>query len=122
MGLSIQDYLKKINSWLSVIDIVSIFVIFLASSVFAGYLWHKEQESRVEVIYRVSSDENRMEESLGVGQGTDNGKPFGSRKGKTYTFSWCSGSGNIKPGNKIYFSSPTDAEANGRTLSKLCKK
>jgi hypothetical protein len=122
MGLSIQDYLKKINSWLTFTDIVSIFMILLASSVFLGYILHKEQKSKTEVIYKESVTEEKYQSSQGVGQEIDAGKPFGSRKGKTYTFSWCSGSGNIKPANKIYFASPSDAEAKGRTLSKLCKK
>ena len=78
-------------------DIVSIFVIFLVSSVFLGYLWHKEQGSQTEVVYREDFIEEPVMGGGGVRQGVDSGKPFGSKKGKTYTFSWCSGSGNIKP-------------------------
>ena len=122
MGLSIQDYLKKINSWLTRVDIGSIFVIFLSSSVFLGYIWYKEQRNQTEVVYREGFIQESVMSNGGVGQHVDSEKPFGSKKGKTYTFSWCSGSSNIKPENKIYFASLVDAEAKGRTLSKLCRK
>jgi hypothetical protein len=97
-------------------------MIFLASSVFLGYIWHTKEGSQTEVVYRESTTEEKSQSNQGVGREIDTGKPFGSRKGKTYTFSWCSGSGNIKPENKIYFSSQADAESKGRTLSKLCKR
>ncbi len=118
MGLSIQDYLKKINSWLRFSDIVSIFVLFLGISIFTGYIWRAEKGKRVPVIYQEGSVSNEDSQA----ESPDSGRPFGSRKGKTYTFSWCSGSGNIKQANKIYFASSHAAEAAGRTLSKLCKK
>ncbi len=118
MGLSIQDYLKKINSALTATDILSLLVIFLMSAVFLGYVWQNQREQRKDVVFR----ENITISSVHTDIQHDAGKPFGSKKGKTYTFSWCSGSSNIKPENKIYFASSVDAEAKGRTLSKLCKR
>lgn len=118
MGLSIQDNLKKINSWLRISDIVSIFVTFLVIVLFTGYIWNSRQHGRIEVVYQ----ENTLPKILSATQVSDDSRPFGSRKGKTYTFTWCSGSGTIKASNKIYFGSPEEAEAQGRTLSKLCKR
>lgn len=117
MGFSIQDYLKKINSWLTYADILSLFVVFLGISLFLGYVWHNETKKKEEIIYK----ESIIKETDLVSEKTK-GLPFGSKKGKTYTFDWCGGSGNIKVANKIYFTSQEDAEAKGRTLSKLCKR
>ena len=118
MGLSIQDYLKKINSWLTITDIASIFVTFLVIVLFTGYIWNVKLQAKREVVYQ----ENTLSETVSVNQVSEESRPFGSRKGKTYTFGWCSGSGTIKASNKIYFASPKEAEAQGRTLSKLCKR
>ncbi len=48
--------------------------------------------------------------------------PFGSKKGTTYTFSWCAGSSRISQKNKIFFASEEEAKGFGRRLSKLCNK
>ena len=117
MGLSIQDNLKKINSWLAITDIVSIFVTFLTISLFAMYISYVQVESRSEVMYKENFSSNLETATMP----TDN-KPFGSQKSKTYTFSWCQGATRISVKNKIYFSSTEEAKAQGRTLSKLCKK
>ena len=118
MGFSIQDNLKKINSWLRVSDIMSIFILFLGIAVCTAYIWNIQLQSRREVIYR----ENSAIDAETATSLVDVKKPFGSKKGKTYTFSWCSGSGNIKQANKIYFGSQEEAEAQGRMMSKLCRR
>jgi hypothetical protein len=74
----------------------------------------KEKEVN-EIIYQTSITNHDL-----VSQ--TNSKPFGSKHGKTFTFSWCSGSDRILIKNKIYFSSSEEALASGRSLSKLCKK
>ncbi len=118
MGLSIQDYLKKINSGLTYTDIMSLFITCVVISLFLGYIWHVQAQERGEVVYVKSSTVQSDDRA----SSSNEGKPFGSKNGTTYTYSWCSGSGNIKPANKIYFASSEDAEAKGKRLSKLCEK
>lgn len=117
MKLSIQDYLKKINSSLTYFDILSLSLTFLGLSFFLWYLFYAEVEKKVEILYKAGAVEE-SDKTLPL----RNSLPFGSKNGKTYTFAWCGGSGNIKEVNKIYFSSQEDAEAKGRNLSKLCKR
>lgn len=116
MGHSIQDYLKKINSNLSLSDTVSIgvtalFLLFL--SLYFSILFEKR---RVPVTYRPSSASSAGENARA------DARPFGSKSGTTYTYSWCQGSDRIKEANKIYYASATSAENSGRSLSKLCQK
>jgi hypothetical protein len=113
MAHSIQDYLRKINSRLSFFDCTAIAGTALVLAVLAFYIHGKRADARLPVIYRT----NR--EVLGA---TSDSRPFGSRKGTTYTYSWCSGSGQIKEANKVYFRDADAAEASGRTFSKLCNK
>ncbi len=119
MGFSIQDYLKKINSWLSFTDIASLCMTLTVLILFLWYLSEAAAKNRVPVVYQVGNAQLTQREGV---FGDSETMAFGSKNGKTYTYSWCGGSGNIKPTNKIFFTSPTDAEAKGRTLSKLCKK
>lgn len=118
MVLSIQDYLKKINSMCTFTDILSLFVTALGLALFLGYIVQVQKGTAREVVYQENTSSNFGVMNLQ----SEDGRPFGSSKGATYTFSWCSGSGNIKQANKIYFVSAEDAENRGRTLSKLCKK
>ena len=122
MGLSIQDYLKKINSWLTFPDIVSLFITFTFFAVCVGYIFHMRQENTHSVIYKESSLESDLSTRTKNQPHVNDIRPFGSSKGKTYTFSWCQGSARISAKNKIYFVSATEAETSGRTLSKLCRK
>ena len=52
--------------------------------------------------------------------GQNQGNYFASKKGHKYYTSDCSAGKNIKQENKIYFSSATEAEQNGYTLSSSC--
>lgn len=110
---SIQDYSKKINRSLTRAHLLSIFSITLVLVALTGYVYVKEREKRVPVLYRDAEVEERGEVET---------RPFGSIKGKTYTFSWCQGSSRISQKNKVYFASKEQAEKEGRTLSKLCQK
>lgn len=114
MWVSIQEIIKKINSKLSYLDCLSILctALFLVFLVF--YLHIKSAELQKPVIYRVFSGSLEA-----TSQDT---KPFGSKNGTTYTFSWCQNSGQTKEANKVYFKSAQEAERSGRTLSKLCQK
>lgn len=115
MWHSIQENLKLINSRLSVFDIVSLGITSLFFLIFALYLHLKLLEEKKAVLYLqkgVSASSDIMSDS----------RPFGSKSGTTYTFSWCSNSGQIKPANKVYFKDESQAKDSGRTLSKLCKK
>ncbi len=112
---SIQDYCKKINSRITYFDIASIAVVLIGIAVLVTYFHNEEQKMYKDVIYQEGS-------RTVVDVQKDSNQPFGSKTGTTYTFSWCQGSTRIKEKNKIFFSSEEDAEKEGRTLSKLCKK
>lgn len=115
IGSSIQDYCKKINSRLTFTDICSLFLTLVALISLVLFLSYKERLQYKDIVYK----EGEMEV---VQETIKSNQPFGSKKGKTYTFSWCQGSSRILPSNVVYFSSEKDAVDSGRTLSKLCKK
>ncbi len=46
---------------------------------------------------------------------------FGSKNGSTYYVVGCKSGNRVKPENRIYFESETDAEDQGYSRSKLCK-
>lgn len=112
MGHSIQEISKKINSTLSVFDVVSLVLtaVILTATVF--FLSYNEKANRPPVVYR--------ESNIAVPSTLAETKPFGSKNGTTYTFSWCRGGSTTKPENKVYFKDVESAEKAGRTLSKLC--
>lgn len=114
---SIQEYCKKINRAITPVFIISLFLSFLAFFSLTLYVYEKQKGERKSIVYeeKKSDPEDRRGTS-------DASKPFGSIKGKTYTFSWCQGSGTISLKNKIIFSSEEEAKKTGRTLSKLCKR
>ena len=114
MWLSIQEIIKKINSRLSYLDCLSILSTTLFLVFLAFYLQIKSESLQKPVIYRAFSGP--------VETSSKDTKPFGSKNGTTYTFSWCQNSGQTKEMNKVYFKSAQEAEKAGRTLSKLCQK
>ena len=114
---SIQDYCRKINSRLTGFDILSLFVTVFFILALVLVIQYQRLGKIEKVVYKEA--ETAPQDSIVI---NNEGRPFGSTKGKTYTFSWCSGSKNISAKNKIYFSSQADAEKSGRTLSKLCRK
>lgn len=116
---SIQDYCKKINRRITVIQIVSLSVTLLVLIGLLLFLKVERKRTIAEVVY-TESETGQNEETNALP--SQNPRPFGSKNGKTYTFSWCQGSTRISPKNKIYFSSAVVAQQQGRTLSKLCKK
>lgn len=117
MGHSIQEIGKYINSRLSFYDCLSIFSTAAICLVFAFFIHYKQNSAVVPVLYRESSESNPTVKGV-----NSTGLPFGSKNGKTYTFSWCQGASQIKLANKIYFKTTVEAERTGRTLSKLCQK
>lgn len=119
MGNSIQDYLKKINSRLTWVDCLSLLVTSLFLLGFLGYLYRDKGNNDNAVEYRVFNSAVR---SNGNEQIFQDIRPFGSKFGKTYTFSWCQGSSMIDEKNKQYFASEEEAKRTGRKLSKLCEK
>lgn len=114
MFRSIQEISKEINTRLSGFDCLSLGLIALFLAGLAFYIHQQKLNTKLPVLYKESSAQ-----VLGV---QADGKPFGSKNGTTYTYSWCSGSDNIKPQNKLVFASEEQAIASGRTLSKLCQK
>lgn len=115
MGCSIQDYLKKINSRLSIWDISSMFLTTLVLAIFTIFLYIIKTKSDIPVSY-ISNSENNTNTT------EKDSRPFASINGKTYTFSWCGGSNRIADKNKIYFENEDLAKTSGRTLSKLCQR
>ena len=131
---SIQEYCKKINSALSFMEVISLLITTLFLAILLVWITVLKQSNYQEVIYSTHSfigGEKWAENSLSK-TGEDTGgrttnqlqdtSPFGSKKGKTYTFSWCMGHTIITQNNKIYFATEEEARSKGRTLSKLCKK
>jgi capsular polysaccharide biosynthesis protein len=118
MAGSIQEFCKKINSRISLIDIVAILFVFFFLLVAVTLIGQKKSENSTNVVY----EEGVFEGVEGKSKDIALNQPFGSKYGTTYTFTWCQGSGRILEKNRVYFSSTQDAEASGRRLSKLCKK
>jgi len=114
MTSSIPEIAKYINRKLSLYDCIALGVCALGSALFGTFLYQKQKEAKLPVVYRAST-----EQVLGA---TSEARPFGSKNGTTYTYSWCQGSSQIKEANKIFFTSSVAAENAGRRLSKLCQK
>lgn len=114
----IQDYGKKINRSLSRLDIISLFITVFFFVMLALYSNDKERSlvNKVVILKGAIAEETIQASPI------HDRRPFGSKTGTTYTYSWCSGSSRILPKNKVYFSSDDEAQKSGRTLSKLCKK
>jgi hypothetical protein len=112
MNTIIQEYLKKINSKISLVDIYSILITTLFILGFIVYLYISKIESPVTYI-----KSNEEPKTL-----TNNSLPFASVNGNTYTFAWCQGANVIKIKNRIYFTNENGAQQSGRSLSKLCQK
>ena len=116
MGFSIQDYLKKINSRLTFIDIFSIFATCMILFALALYLHIRERENWKELVYKPGVDDSSYVSDDSVMTNIKDSRAFGSSKGKTYTFSWCQGASRISPKNKVYFSTEDEAKKTGRIL------
>ena len=115
MWHSIQENLKLINSRLSFWDCVSLGLTALCLLAFTVFLYLKVERARKPVLYIQKGTQTTQTALV-------DSRPFGSRNGTTYTFSWCSNSGQIKQENKIYYQNEAQAQSVGRTLSKLCQK
>jgi hypothetical protein len=115
MGFSIQDYLKKINSNLTMIDCVSLFFTTLTLVLFYSFIHNRHALSHLPVSYI------RQDMDIKTVKKTE-ARPFASIKGTTYTFSWCQGSSRISANNKVFFTNEGEAKRSGRSLSKLCQK
>ncbi len=118
MAGSIQEFCKKINSRISLIDIVAILFVLFFLLIAVILIDQKKSENSTNVVYKEGIFEGKERKNKDI---TSN-QPFGSKYGTTYTFKWCSGSGRILEKNRVYFSSVENAEASGRRLSKLCQK
>lgn len=116
MGSSIQDYAKKINSRLTLLDCLSLFVTTLFIALFALFLFKQQESKSIPVSYLQYSGKEPTDSP------EEDSRPFGSINGKTYTFSWCQNSSRTLVKNRVYFATELAAEQKGRTLSKLCQK
>ena len=114
MTFSIQQEIIKINRRLSEADVVSLAITSFIILVFALFLVNRAETQATKVAY----EEGNTAETF---QNIDT-RPFASKNGPTYTYSWCQGSDKIKQENIIYFSSAEAAEQSGRMLSKLCQR
>ena len=110
---SIQEYLKIINSKITKPDYLSLLVTTVFIAFFSFYLYFQKNHENTEVSYISNASKTATSNQL-------NQNPFASINGKTYTFSWCSGSDRILSKNRIYFKNEEDAKNSGRTLSKMC--
>jgi hypothetical protein len=114
MVLSIQEYLKKINSLLRIADIISLTAVVLVVICVSIWYAYVSQTQEKPLIFTMNREQTGADT-------VDNTLPFGSRNGKTYTYSWCKNASAIKEKNKIVFASQVSAQKSGRVLSKLCK-
>jgi hypothetical protein len=119
---SIQDNLKKINSAISYTIIISLFVGLLGITCAIWYISNVKLKNVKGIVYTSSVTEQLSGSTIKAIEGVKDKAPFGSKSGKTYTFSWCQGSSRIKEVNKIYYTTEEEAKRSGRTLSKLCKR
>jgi hypothetical protein len=110
---SIQGIAIKINSRLSVMDEISLAISAFLIICLALFLVAKDQKIRQDVAYIPAHEETLNAVDY---------RPFASKNGPTYTFSWCQGADKIKKENIIYFVNAEEAERSGRTLSKLCNR
>lgn len=110
----IQDFLKKINSLISIYHIVSISITILVIISLIVFIKYKEFENYEPLSYIEGINEGNVSKN-------EDSRIFASINGKTYTYKWCSGSSRILDKNKIYFKNEEEAKRSGRTLSKKCK-
>jgi hypothetical protein len=115
MNNSIQEYSKKINRGLSIFDIGSLMAVTLGILFLNVYVDAKSTKALTGAVYQEGDLTIESKEQ-------DKGLPFGSKNGKTYTFSWCQGSSRILEKNKIIFATEDEALRSGRTMSKLCQR
>ena len=118
MRLSIQDFVRKINSYLLYLFPISWIALFaLCSLLFLLYTL---------VILTVSAPE-RHAFVLTKGQGVKKEEiatrlPYvASKTGKKYYESLCSAVKRIKEKNRVYFASEEEAKASGREKSAQCE-
>jgi hypothetical protein len=111
---SIQDILRNINRRLTLYDIVALPMLLLVLVGLFFVTQDKERKRYQELRYIENNNETIVD-------GDTSSHIFASKSGKTYTYTWCQGSGRIKESNKIYFTNEAEAKSTGRTLSKLCK-
>jgi hypothetical protein len=109
---SIQEYLKKINSSISLGDCLSLLTTTVILLGAAYYFYYMSKISQSPVIY----DSPFVQAVAKIDE-----RPFASKLGKTYTFDWCQSASTILEKNKLYFKDEIEAQSSGRTLSKLCK-
>jgi hypothetical protein len=116
MGFSIQDYSKKINSSLTWLDCLSLLITTVLLFCLALYLLKQREFNNLPVSYVVG-------DSFALGKvEREDTRPFGSKNGKTYTFSWCRGQNMISLKNKIFYNNEDEAKKSGKVLSKFCQK
>lgn len=118
----IQEYLKKINSyvherfsWLDVLSISSVLLIFAIGTISLGM---RDLYGRKPLVYTENVERNLVSDGENKASAAS---IVASKNGKTYFFSWCTGVERIKETNKITFGSEEEAKTSGRTLSKTCK-
>lgn len=119
MKCSIQEYLKKINSRLTLFNCLSLLGTVISLGGFLFFLYEQKKMNDTPVSYLEYKDKGVDNENVRIGIDS---RPFASVYGKTYTFFWCQGSQLISAKNRIYFVTESEAKSSGRTLSKLCKK
>lgn len=132
----LTDYLKKIKDFLIerqnkiILVIGVVLMIFLSFGL--GILYNREIskepitiEEPIISILNISSDNKKTvlptEKQIdGLSQHKETGIFVASRKGKTFHLPSCSGAKQIKPENKIEFSSKAEAEAAGYKPAANC--
>ena len=135
--MSITNYMQKIKLFLESEkgkDMMTIAIVILVgvSSFFLGRLSNQtstnglkiENTSQQATVLGASRSNNeQISLNPSISEKTNNnsrGSYFASKKGKKYYSAGCSAGKTIKQENRIYFSSTTEAENAGYTLSSSC--
>lgn len=112
--LSIQDIAKNINSKISGIDIIALFLVLLVLVGLYAHITLLKKRMEKPITYKENKSTYQDTEKKTV--------VLGSTSGTTYTYAWCSDALRIKEENKIFFVNEEEAQRAGRRLSKRCTK
>ena len=131
--MSIHTFPSKIKSWAGesrqTLIIIGIIVLVALGSFYLGYMARAEKVQASPVVINCPAEAYIQEGSLlgkpavskSVPVTSGQGVYVASRNGAKYYPTECSGANRIKEENKIYFTTPEQAEAAGYELSLVCQ-
>ncbi len=128
---NIKHFIKRTKHFLAREDVfMSLLVIVVAvSSFFLGVRSISPQEQKP--VFTFSDIDEQTKKALSENENNGNlnlheqasGKGtaiFGSKNGRKYYFSWCSGASRVKLENRVYYASEQEAQQSGRSIAAGC--